>query len=84
MGVPTFLLAQNTREQHHEFGYLKNGFINLGLGKEVENETIKQTILWLVRSPQIRKQMKQQMLSKDLKSGINRVKNIIFNQIVEA
>lgn len=84
MGVPTILLAQNTREQHHEFGYLKNGFINLGLGKEVENETIKQTILWLVRSPQIRKQMKQQMLSKDLKSGINRVKNIIFNQIVEA
>lgn len=84
MGVPTILLAQNTREQHHEFGYFKNGFINLGLGKEVENETIKQTILWLVRSPQIRKQMKQQMLSKDLKSGINRVKNIIFNQIVEA
>lgn len=79
MEVPTILLAQNKREQHHEFGYLKNGFINLGLGSEVEDETIKQTLLWLFNSPQIRKQMKEQMKKIDLKNGIERVKSIILN-----
>jgi CMP-N-acetylneuraminic acid synthetase/spore coat polysaccharide biosynthesis predicted glycosyltransferase SpsG len=82
MGVPTILLAQNEREQHHEFGYLKNGFINLGVGSAVEDETIKQTLLWLINSPQIRKQMKDQMGKKDLRKGIERVKNIIFGRSV--
>ena len=80
MGVPTILLAQNKREQHHEFGYLQNGFINLGLGSEVEDDTIKQTLLWLINSPQIRKQMKDQMKKKDLKKGIDRIKNIILDR----
>jgi CMP-N-acetylneuraminic acid synthetase/spore coat polysaccharide biosynthesis predicted glycosyltransferase SpsG len=80
MSVPTILIAQNKREQHHEFGYLQNGFINLGLGSEVEDDTIKQTLLWLINSPQIRKQMKNQMEKKDLKKGIDRVKNIILDR----
>jgi CMP-N-acetylneuraminic acid synthetase/spore coat polysaccharide biosynthesis predicted glycosyltransferase SpsG len=80
MGVPTILMAQNKREQHHEFGYLQNGFINLGLGSEVEDDTIKQTLLWLINSPQIRKQMKDQMKKKDLKKGIDRVKSIILDR----
>ncbi|WP_197462224.1 cytidylyltransferase domain-containing protein [Bhargavaea cecembensis] len=80
MSVPTILLAQNEREQHHEFGYLKNGFINLGLGKNVDNNTIRETLLWLINSPQIRKQMKEQMEKKDLRLGIERVKNIILNK----
>lgn len=82
MAVPTILLAQNEREQHHEFGYLKNGFINLGLGNKVENQTIRETLIWLINSPQIRKQMKDQMLKKDLKQGIQRVINIILDRNV--
>ncbi|WP_405097341.1 cytidylyltransferase domain-containing protein [Oceanobacillus sp. FSL H7-0719] len=79
MAVPTILLAQNVREQAHEFGYMKNGFINLGLGSKVENRTIRETLLWLINSPQIRKQMNQQMLRKDLKTGIKRVLKLIVN-----
>ena len=82
MGVPTILLAQNERELHHEFGNLGNGFINLGLGSEVKNETIKQTLLWLINSSQIRKQMRDRMLKDDLKKGIFRVKNIILGTSV--
>lgn len=78
MEVPTILLAQNEREQEHEFGYLKNGFINLGLGTEVEEKTIKETLLWLINSPQIRKQMKEHMRNNDLKKGIKRVRDIIL------
>ena len=80
MAVPTILLAQNEREQHHEFGYLQNGFINLGLGSDAEDQTIKETLLWLINSPQIRRQMKGQMLKKDLKKGIQRVINIMLDK----
>ncbi len=80
MAVPTILLAQNERELHHEFGYLKNGFVNLGLGKEVENKTIRETLIWLINSPQIRYQMRKQMISVDLRSGIKRVIKIILGE----
>ncbi|WP_416147675.1 cytidylyltransferase domain-containing protein [Salipaludibacillus sp. HK11] len=80
MSVPTILLAQNEREKHHEFGYLKNGFINIGLGSEVEDRTIKETLIWLINSPQIRKQMKEQMLKKDLKNGVQRVINLTLDR----
>lgn len=78
MAVPTILMAQNEREQHHEFGYLQNGFLNLGLGNKVEIHTISETLNWLINSPQIREQMKEQMLKKELKSGIQRVINLII------
>lgn len=80
MKVPTILLAQNKRELSHEYGGFRNGFINLGLGSEVNDKTILQTIIWLVESPQIRKQMKNQMINIDFTQGIERVKKIILNQ----
>ncbi|MGM0597065.1 MAG: cytidylyltransferase domain-containing protein [Myxococcota bacterium] len=80
MAVPTILLAQNKRELHHEFGYLQNGFLNLGLGKDVNIATITETLKWLVNTPQIRKQMHNQMLSYDLKKGIKRVLRIILEE----
>jgi len=80
MAVPTILLSQNTREETHEFGSIKNGFLNLGLGKEINDKTIKETISFLVNTPQIRKQMKEEMLKTDLKNGIKRVRKIIFEE----
>lgn len=81
MNVPTILLAQNKRELHHEFGYLKNGFINLGLGKDVDSNTIRETILWLIKSPQIRMQIKNMMSENDLKKGIDRVIQLIIGDL---
>ncbi|WP_208558897.1 cytidylyltransferase domain-containing protein [Marinilactibacillus kalidii] len=79
MAVPTILLAQNMRELKHEFGYLNNGFINLGLGEAIEEDTIKGTIEWLTKSHQIRNQMHNQMQQSNLRSGLNRVMKIIFD-----
>ena len=42
MGVPTIVLAENEREQLHTFAQMDNGFINLGLGSEVSDETDRQ------------------------------------------
>lgn len=81
LSVPTILLAQNDRETHHEFGSLRNGFLNLGLGTNVSEDTILRTLLWLIDSPEIRYQMKTQMMKIDLTKGVNRVKKIIFSNI---
>lgn len=78
MRVPTVILAQNDREMTHEFGYMKNGFINLGNGNDVEEDTLRETLLWLIHTPQIREQMRESMEKLNLSDGIRRVKRIIL------
>ena len=80
VSVPTIILAQNERELHHEFGYLRNGFINLGMGKDVSDETIRHTISWLINCSEVRLEMQEQMDKKELKKGIELVKDIIIGQ----
>lgn len=78
--VPSIILAQNDREYTHEFAFLKNGFINLGNGNNVSDDTIIETISWLIHSPQIRKQMYDYMAAIHLDKGIDRVRNIILGE----
>lgn len=78
MAVPTILLAQNERELTHEFGYMHNGFINLGLGENLTIETIAETLNWLINARQIREQMHEQMKLNDVKNGLNRVLKLIL------
>lgn len=78
MGVPTVLMSQNSREATHEFGGIKNGYLNLGAGADVDESTIGKTVDWLINCPSIRKNMREQMLSRDLRHGMIRVKKIIL------
>lgn len=80
MGVPTILMSQNEREANHEFGGIKNGFLNLGAGVDVDETTIYQTFEWLSSCPQIRKSMREQMLTRDLRHGMERVKKIVLGE----
>ena len=78
MGVPTIILSQNEREKSHAFGNINNGFLNLGLGSEAKPGTIAKTVVWLSKATEIRKNMREQMLKKDLRHGIGRVKDLII------
>ena len=80
MCVPTIIIAQNEREQTHGFGDLSNGFLNLGLGIDVDEETIAKTIKWLAETPVIRRNMYEKMKNIDLLNGIDRVKRIITGE----
>lgn len=80
MGVPTILMAQNERETTHEFGSMGNGFLNLGLGRLIEMDTIYETVQWLMHCPEIRRNMRNQMLKKNLTHGMERVKQIILGE----
>ena len=77
MGVPSVVLAQNEREATHGFASMEHGFLNLGLGKAVSQEVIENTLNWLIHTPEVRRSMHQLMLKSKLRSGIQRVKNLI-------
>ncbi len=80
LGIPSIVLAQNKREQLHTFANMQNGFLNLGLGTDVSYETIKNTFNLLISTYQIRQNMHNLMIKHDLKTGIQRVKNIILGE----
>lgn len=78
MGIPAIVLAQNERETEHLFAQIRNGFINLGIGFEQDEKSIIQTVRWLVETPQIRKEMRGLLLSREFRKGIERVVNLIL------
>lgn len=78
MGVPSIVLSQNKREQTHRFAQMEHGFLNLGIGKEVKTEMIENTVEWLINTVSVRKNMYELMLQCSLRSGVERVKNIIL------
>lgn len=80
MGVPAIVLSQNNREQTHRFAQMDNGFINLGIGKDVEQHVIENTLDWLINTPAARRNMYDLMLKYKLRDGIKRVKNIILGR----
>lgn len=78
MGIPAIVLSQNQRENTHKFAQMENGFLNLGMGEVVEERVVKNTIDWLINTPEIRKNMYNLMVNLDLKSGVRRVRRIIL------
>lgn len=78
MGVPSIVLAQNKREAEHVFASIVNGFINLGLGAEQDSDAIENTIKWLIDTPSVRREMHEQLTSKDFKHGQERVIKLIL------
>lgn len=79
MGVPAIVLAQNDREAKHVFAGIQNGFINLGVGNETDDETIISTIGWLIATPNVRREMRRLQLQKDFSKGHERVIKLILD-----
>ena len=57
---------------------MNDGFMNVGMGKLVKDETIEKTFRFVVDTPQIRSEMRNLMLSHDMRKGIKRVVDIIL------
>ena len=81
LNVPTIVLAQNNRELSHFFADSKYGFVNLGLGTSVKNNTIRDNFLKLVQNKDKRKNMSKLMSKYDLSSGRKRVLSLIKQTI---
>lgn len=79
IGTPTIVLAQNERELLHTFANEENGFLNLGLGYTISNDTIRKCLKQLISNYEFRNNLTNHMLEKNLRNGINNVIDLIFS-----
>lgn len=77
LGVPTICLCRDEREQTHVFGSNTNGFINMGLGSEVDEIEIRDQFIELVNDYNRRIEMNERMLSVDLRNGFENIVAIV-------
>ncbi len=80
IGTPMIVLAQNNRELSHTFACRENGIINLGLGVEVTDDEIRDTLQKLIDDVTLRERCNNLMKKHDLRSGIDNVLNLIFSK----
>lgn len=76
MGIPTISIAQNLREQQHNFVVEKNGFMYLGYNPE-NNIIIEKLDTYLELDQSNRKIIQEKMLKNDLRHGRENVLTII-------
>ena len=73
-------MAQNQRELEHKFAGFANGFINIGLGTDVDEDAICSTLRWLINTGSVRKEMHDLLLEKDFRTGQERVIRLILGE----
>jgi len=78
LGIPSVSIAQNEREQRHDFMSEKNGFIYLGI--DPTPDIVEKTLDSLVNSDdKYRSELQRKMLSKNLYNGRKHIMNLIDN-----
>lgn len=77
LGVPSIILAQSKRGLTHFFASEKYGFINLGLGFELDDEDLTDRFEKLIENYDERLNMHKTMLSHDLRLGRKRVMQVL-------
>jgi len=82
LSVPAIVMAQNERELTHFFASEEYGFINLGLGYNVQNDEILKIFSDLEANYEAQKYMSELMAKTDLASGRKRTLKLI-NDLVE-
>ncbi|MEA3486014.1 MAG: glycosyltransferase, partial [Candidatus Aerophobetes bacterium] len=81
IGTPAIVLAQNERELTHFFASSEFGFLNLGLGYNINNDELQKNFIELVESYENRNYMNELMKIIDLKNGRKIVIKLIQNII---
>ncbi|UZP66663.1 hypothetical protein N1030_13745 [Desulfovibrio mangrovi] len=73
--TPTIVICQNAREVTHTAASSENGIINLGHNVLVSDQMIRDAVLTVLDSDEIRQTMRQKMAKLDLKNGKQAVLN---------
>ncbi|WP_119072838.1 cytidylyltransferase domain-containing protein [Aggregatilinea lenta] len=80
IGTPCIVMSQNAREQRHLFALAENGFVNLGLGADVPDETLRDAVARLVGDYTQRQQMSARMLAADIRGGTGRIVRLMLER----
>ena len=76
LGIPSIVMAQNEREQRHDFVSNENGFSYIGLNPtdEIIEGVLK---MYLTLSKESRIELQNKLINHNLKDGRKRIINII-------
>ena len=77
LGIPCMVLCQNERELTHLFGNAGNGFLNLGLGKYLNDGIIKNNLIELINNHSMRVEMNERMCSIILENGFENIMAVV-------
>jgi len=77
VGTPCICLCQNGREQTHDFGSHKHGFLNMGLAETVSDEDITNQFKIVWQDFDLRQNMSLLMKSIDLKHGFENIWSVV-------
>ena len=77
LGIPCMVLCQNERELTHLFGNAGNGFLNLGLGKYLNDGIIKNNLIELINNHSMRVEMNERMCSINLENGFENIMAVV-------
>jgi len=80
LGIPTIVICQNERELTHKFAAPENGFLQLGLGSNLNDADIINAFTKMT-DVEVRKDMHDKMLSKKLLQGKQHVIDLIQSKI---
>ncbi|MBW2017501.1 MAG: NTP transferase domain-containing protein [Deltaproteobacteria bacterium] len=69
IGVPTIVIAQNSRETRHTVASGDNGIINLGHRKDVTDDVIREAVERLMEDEALRARMRDRMLRMGISDG---------------
>ncbi len=83
LGTPAIVLAQNERELTHFFASSEYGFLNLGLGSQLNDAVLYQRFAETVENLSVREQMRKLMLQNDIKQGRKTVVKLVKDLINE-
>jgi CMP-N-acetylneuraminic acid synthetase/spore coat polysaccharide biosynthesis predicted glycosyltransferase SpsG len=76
LGTPSVVMAQNARELTHFFASEEHGFLHLGLGEDVTEQTILQNFTRMMAAEK-RMDMHRKMMQHDIRNGRKRVIKLI-------
>jgi spore coat polysaccharide biosynthesis predicted glycosyltransferase SpsG len=77
VGTPAIVIAQNERELSHLFATEANGFLNLGLGTDLDDAAIASSLELLIGDEARRREMQRRLTRTNLTDGLERVRLLI-------
>lgn len=83
LNLPVISIAQNAREQKHPYAFVSRGILSLGQATYVTEEMIQTAVTDYIQDTDKREMMRTALADHDITNGIDRVKQIVFDETNE-
>jgi spore coat polysaccharide biosynthesis predicted glycosyltransferase SpsG len=83
LNLPVISIAQNDREQKHPYAHISRGILSLGQADYVSEQNILMAVQDYIDDAEKRETMQQALSKHDITNGVDRIKQIIFEEPYE-